>query len=368
MKRASSNPKAKGYTLVTFAVCIFALIAVAGLAIDIGRIYIAKNEAQTFSDSAALAATLELDGTGAGISRARLQVSGNTNRWNLQTSSFTDPEVSFAKIATGPWELNPVNPAGYRYTRVVGNAAVPLSFLSILNTGQPAFAMPLGLLMLGSTLTVKGDSGAGQEPKNTFREGLFPFSPFAQNNVGPDFGLIPGQHYTLRWPSTPKVNQNTCPGDNTQAMVDLAQAGGGSERGYIESSSADLIRQTIVDDYQSVTRSIGDAVDMTGGAKQSQLDSLMTRIGQDADPTRSTFAAYSGAQMGNGRRMIAAPINTGYPNYRIVQIAAFLLLPTSEYKNGGSQPWCAEYVGAWVQGSKNKGAGTPGAYVARLTR
>jgi Flp pilus assembly protein TadG len=365
MRKLSANKK--GFTLVTFALGIFALLGMAGLAIDVGRVYIAKNETQTYSDSAALAATMELDGTAGGITRAKAQVAQNTNRWNLQTSTFTDPQVSFATTSAGPWELNPVNPTGYRYARVSAAVPVPVTLLSIFNNATPAFAMPMGFFLLGSTLNVAADSAGGQEPKSSFREGLFPFSPFAHSTVGPDFGLIAGQQYTLRWGANPKLNQ-TCPGDNSQAMIDLAQANSGSERGYIESTSADLLRSTIVDDYQSVVRSIGDSVFMSGGAKQTQLDSLQQRINQDSDASSPTFAAYSGAQNGNGRRIVAVPINTGYPDYRIVQIAAFMLLPAGSYNNGGGQPWCAEYVGAWLQGARNKGAGTPGAYVARIVK
>jgi len=47
------------------------LLGAVGLAVDLGRMYIVKGEAQTFADSAALAAVLELDSTSAGITRAR---------------------------------------------------------------------------------------------------------------------------------------------------------------------------------------------------------------------------------------------------------------------------------------------------------
>ena len=58
---------------------------------------------------------------------------------------------------------------------------------------------------------------------------------------------------------------------------------------------------------QSIFRSVGDLVGRTGGAKQSQLDSLYTRIKQDTDTTSTTYSSYTG----NGRRIIAAPINDG---------------------------------------------------------
>jgi hypothetical protein len=161
---------------------------------------------------------------------------------------------------------------------------------------------------------------------------------------------------------------NVCPGDQTSGTVALADAAGGSERGYIENTSASLIRSTIVDDYQSITRVVGDLVTMTGGAKQSQLTSLQDRINQDSDSSSLSFSAYRG----NGRRIVAVPINDGGTpagmNNRIVGIAAFFLKPTGQYGNGGGQSWCAEYIGPWVQGSHKKGVGngTDGAFVVRL--
>lgn len=359
----------KGFTLITTTFCLIAMIGVIGLAIDVGRLYIAKSEVQNFTDSASLAATLELDGTWQGIYRAQARVSSNPNKWDFVSTSITQTSTSFAQTESGPWVVVPADPTGYRLARVVASVDVPLTFMSAFMGVTPSTGTaPVALLMLQSLLTVTADSASGQEPRNTWSEALFPFSPYAHDQVGPYFGLIPGQQYTLRWPANPHLNSNVCSGDNQQAMIDLAQAGGGSERGFIESTSASLLRATIVEDYQTVTRSIGDTVVMTGGAKQSQLTSLRERINQDNDSSSSTFSQYMTGGRGNGRRIVGAPINTGAPDYRIVQIGAFLLLPANEYSNGGNASFCAEFLGAWVQGARNQGAGDPGAYVARLIK
>ena len=56
-----------------------------GLALDLGRVYIAKNETQSFTDTAALAAALALND--ANFTAAKDAVTGNTkNRWNMATS------------------------------------------------------------------------------------------------------------------------------------------------------------------------------------------------------------------------------------------------------------------------------------------
>jgi len=353
-----------GFTLITTAFGIVVLIGMVGLAVDIGRIYIAKSETQVFVDSASLAATLELDGTNDGLDRARARVASNPNKWNFNTGSFSGVTTTFAKSRTGPWEETPTDPSGYLYANALVSVDVPVLFLSAFRQ----LSVPGAFVVLSPTFTagVKSNGASGQELKTRFKDGMFPFSPYAHDGTSPDFGLVPGQLYTLRWASNPRLDNNTCAGDNTQTMIDLAAAGGGSERGYIELTSASTIRQAIEDDYQTVWRGIGDSVNMTGGAKQTELDALLVRVGQDTNSSAPDYESYATAGTGNGRRLVGAPINTGDPNYSVVQIGAFFLTPAGTYNNGGNSPWCAEYVGPWVQGSKNKGAGTStGAYVAR---
>jgi hypothetical protein len=356
-----------GFALLTTALSLVVLVGLLGLAIDVGRVYVAKSEIQNFADSASLAATLQLDGTWTGISRALSEVSINRNTWNFSTSTVAGPQTAFASSPAGPWVTTPTDPAGLRYARVLATADVPVTFIYVFLGAKPAtVGGAAAFLMSQATLKVTADSAGGQLPKTSWSEGLFPFSPFAHDTTGPYFGLIPGQQYTLRWAANPRLNANTCPGDDVQSIIDLAGAGGGSERGFIESTSASLIRQTIVADYQTVTRSVGDVVNMTGGAKQTQLSSLIERVNQDTDSASPTFATYMSLGRGNGRRIVGAPINTGSPGYKIVQIGAFFLLPPSMYSAGGNAAFCAEFLGAWVQGARNRGAGDPGAYVARL--
>lgn len=362
MRRKSQVTRRKreeGFVLVTAAVAAIALVASLGLAVDIGRIYIGKNEAQSYADASAVGAALELDGTSAGIARAQAAVNNNPNHWDFDTRTFTGSQVQFATSAAGPWETNPVNPAGYTHTRVSATLAETLFFLPVAVKQQ--------------TSTVRASAVAAQVQKTIFREGLFPFSPYIHANTAPEFGLVRGRVYTLRWAANPKIHSNNvCPGDDKGDIIAIAQAQGGSERGFIEQTSSSVIRSTIIDDYQSVTRGVGDIIVMTGGAKQTQLDALRERINQDSDDDSTTFAQYLAAGTGNGRRVVAVPVNDGGSptgsNNRIKMIGAFFLNRTGEYGNGGGQPWCAEYVGPWVQGSKHPGAGTAGAYVVRLVQ
>jgi Flp pilus assembly protein TadG len=100
------SPPQRGFVLIAMAVTMLLLLAVMGLAFDIGRIYIVRNEAQVFTDAAALTAASKLDGTAAGIARARESAERLPMRWNLGTTEFTGVVVEFSKDGT-KWETNP---------------------------------------------------------------------------------------------------------------------------------------------------------------------------------------------------------------------------------------------------------------------
>ncbi len=365
-----------GYIVLTFALSALVIIGMVGVSVDVGRAYIAKSEGQVFSDSAALSAALELDGTPAGLARARAQVAANTNKWNFNTSSFGTVTTSFSQSISGPWEENPASAAGYLYAKASTSANVPVFFMGMFRNAQHGSAPS------SFTTPVNTAAVAGQELKTTFSEGLFPFSPLAHNGTGPTYGLTPalpgppqteGGIYTFRWAANPKLtgnNPNVCQDDRTQSMIDLAQSGNGSERGYIEDTSASVIRQAIGGDAQTVTRSIGDTVNMTGGAKGTERTAIANRIASDTNSTAATYWDYVNSGTGNGQRIVAMPINSGAPNYTIVQIGAFFLLPANNYSQSGNTAWCAEYIGAYVQGGKAGVTGTSaaGAYVVRLVQ
>lgn len=356
----------RGFVLITAGAAALILVASLGMAVDLGRMYIVRTEAQNFTDSVAIESASELDGTTDGLVRAAGVAGRNSQRYDLGRYRFQAVTTEFATALTGPWEQAGSAAARSRFARVTARTDVPLYFLPAVTSGNKGH--------------VNARAVGAQVEKTTFREGLFPFSPFAHNSTPPHFGLVPGQVYTLRWPNNPSIgnqgqgngNTNVCQGDRVQSVIDTAQAQGGSERGFIEQTSADVIRRTIINDYQSVVRTIGDLVDMTGGVKQSQLTSLQTRILQDSDSYSSTYAQYVTRNEGNGRRIVACPINNGGTppgaNNRIVGIGAFFLRPTGDYGNGGNQSWCAEYIGAWVQGSNRKGVEQSGAWVVRLVK
>jgi hypothetical protein len=330
------------------------MVAVVGLSVDLGRMYVARNEAQAYVDAAAMSAAAELDGSMAGLQRARDAVAASTNRWHLGTETFSGTQTKFATARTGPWSASPGSAAGIMFVRVWAAAHPPLYFLPIVAGA--------------SRSQVTAAAVAAQVARTRFREGSFPFSPIAHDPADPHYGLVPGREYTLRWAAAPRLHHNTCDGDDIQSIIDLANSGG-EERGYIEETSASTIRQAIEGDYQTGPLAVGDTVSMTGGAKQTQQASIVNRVEQDTDTNARTYAEYVRDGQGNGRRLIVVPINTWAPDYRVVGFATFFLLEPHRYQaaTGGNQPFCAEFVGAgYVEGSRHQGAGGTGGYLVRL--
>ena len=72
--RIAKTQRQRGFVLITMAIVTIALIGALGMAVDVGRAFIAKNEVQTFCDAASMAAVLKMDGTTTGISNAKTAV------------------------------------------------------------------------------------------------------------------------------------------------------------------------------------------------------------------------------------------------------------------------------------------------------
>jgi len=365
-RRASRE---RGFVLVATSLAAMFLLGAAGLAIDVGRMYVARSEAQSFVDSASLAAAAELDDTPGGVSRALGAVNNNPKRWQFGNSAFTDVETLLGTSPAGPWVAAgsvPSPPTAYYFARVTA-------------TVNPRLYL-LALLARSSASTIRAQASAGRVNRPYFTEGIFPFSPYSHkiapacatcDDTADLFGLRIGNQYTLRWSASPTLHKdNICAGDDSQTMIDISNAGGGSIRGYIELNSAADLSQAILSNVTTDLAVSGSAdvptnftlnstVDMDGGAKNSVINqALAMRVQQDSDPLSATYSAYRATRSGNGRRMVVVPINNGAPDFAIAGFAGFFLLTPGSYDITGNEPACAEYVGAWTQGNPYSG-GTP---------
>src|SRR5262245_37915260 len=114
-----------GYVLMTMGVTAFGLFGVMGMAVDIGRLYIIKNETQAYCDAAALAAALQLDGTSQGITDATNAALAVGNKYNFDSTALTTQcvtsgsnqvttncvTVDFATTQGGTYSTNPGSPS-----------------------------------------------------------------------------------------------------------------------------------------------------------------------------------------------------------------------------------------------------------------
>lgn len=128
------------------SVTMLLLLAVVGMCFDIGRIYIVRNEAQVFTDAAAMTAAAKLDGTPAGVARARDAVARLPMRWNLGTQPFTGVVIEFSADATLSggtiWDRDPKDASGLSLARVTAPAnGVDIVFLRAVG-GPKSFTVP----------------------------------------------------------------------------------------------------------------------------------------------------------------------------------------------------------------------------------
>lgn len=123
------------------SITMLLLLAVIGLAFDLGRVYIARNEAQVFCDAAAMAAASKIDGTAQGLDRARDAVAKVPMRWNLGTKEFTGVVVEFSSDGV-KWEESPKDFAAVTMARVSAPAnQVEIMFLRAVG-GPASFTVP----------------------------------------------------------------------------------------------------------------------------------------------------------------------------------------------------------------------------------
>ncbi len=376
MRRRIGHSDERGFALIATAVSLVGIIGIAGVSVDVGRMYIVKSELMAYTDASSVAAALQLDGTVAGITRAQNTVTGmgsgaNAMGWDFDSKTISGVTVQFARgLAATPnvpdattWNANPGSPGDYRFVQVTASANVPLTFMQ-------AFGILQGGTSSGTAIAA-ASSVAAQALITQFPAGLLPFSPIAPSNVPDNFGLTTGVQYTIRYPSGgAQKKSNVCAGDQSQTYWNNLPS---QDRGFWGSTSAAALRGEVVDNTQSQPIEIGDPVPMVGGNKNTEGSALDTRVNEDSDPNSATYADYMALGQGNGRRVVAVPVNGGPPDFIAIGIGAFFLLPTPTYLGvTGSTPICAEYIGTFVQGSTHSGAGVTantgdtGGYIVRL--
>jgi Flp pilus assembly protein TadG len=373
--------------MLTTAISLFVLLGMLGLSIDLGRVYIAKNEAQAFADLAAISAARFLNGKQAGVDSAKADVTTSTdsNLWNFSTVKFGSnaqtspaPTVEFSSTGVaGPWSTTPGSLTQVKWVRVTATPSVNLAFLPAVGTAL--------------TQQVTGRAIAGVIPQTFPAGGYLPFTPFAHdaskdasgNLNDPNFGFSVGQEYGFLWPGNLNNKNNACAGDQVNWPAYNSSDNSvvaGSDRGYFELQSASSIADAILGGKQTDALNVGDSIDLTNGQKQAEQNALELRASYDTDQTQyaansnGTKPAYStdtvanGGTGANGMRLVIMPVNDRLPVNGVVKVVGFaaFLIPM-HYPNGGNKAWCAIYMGAMTDGGGSTEF-TPGAYVVRLVQ
>ena len=368
----SRRAKQRGFSLLMTACSAVVMIGMLGLSFDVGRMFITKNELQTFADAAALAATAELTGAKSGVQGANeVALTGPLgatwpNAVGFETSRIPVANVTIAygtsltatfdsyATASGP------NTNTYRFVRVTATANVPFYFLPVLPSVASQHA-------LSATAT------AGQKPASGFcNGGLEPLSPAAHNPADTmHFGFFPGQRYTLKWGS---------PHDDTNCAGDLGPpafnpGNDASQHDFVDigqdTNANSSLREVIeFGGYPNPTSNpsvivAGTVLDGVPGNRGADIfDALHNRSLQDLNQTPGTYEQYLAAGGGNGRRVVSVAIhdpaqnsgNGANTHVIVIGFGNFLIDPAADI-HGSSGPICATYIGpASTSGASSGGS------------
>jgi Flp pilus assembly protein TadG len=355
----------RGFILIVMAGASVVLFGCLGLAVDVGRMYIAKNEAQGYADAAALAAALKLDGTSAGVTAAKNAATGMADKWNFMTSNFSGTTVEVATSTAGPWtnaNSAPSPATNYTYVRVTANAPVSLYFVPVVS----AFASGNSPTM---SSTVSAYAVAAQVAQTTFNTGAFPFSPIGFDGAtggsqtsATNWGFVVGQQYTIRYASN---GGSECVGD----AADSNHIKIGSARGYWGDNSSAVISEQVQGNAQEVSVTVGEVLPGVGGAKTTVASDLVARVDQDLNTSTDSYSTYL-AGPHNGRRVVTMPIQSEVDN-TILGFGTFFLMDDGAYGHSGNSDWCAIFLGqAYVSdnGGGSGASGSPGAFQVKLVQ
>lgn len=295
LKKCNMNNQ-RGVVLPLVTIAMLVLIAMTGLAIDLGHVYLNQTRLQNAVDAAALSGGKTLSASGdSGQARIAAETTFTMHLVGELAGKGIKPEVRFSTTLR-EWEDLPPGMSGMRYVRVNVEAFnVPTYLIQVL----PGVA---------SLLTVNASAVSGPIPLND--DELCDLVPIVVCSHGieddgkPDvyYGYNAGQIYPL------KQNDKFEMGDWEVGTGNfhLLDAGSGGKDVKYSLAAGDMCIK-IGDKYETDT----ETGSKTGPVKQG----LNTRFGldhpelgdqypSDTDTDATTYSKYEG----NGRRVIAIPI------------------------------------------------------------
>ncbi len=321
-----------GAIIVFVTLLLVFLLAMMGLAFDIGHAYANKSQLQNIADASALAGASALNGTAAGIIEAEHRATDadgfldNRIAFNTQVVPIIQAEVTYSVSLSGPW-LN----------RAAAETSAPtIRFVRtrLLNRPSPVF---FGKVIPGipNILNLGVEAVAGQEPLTEVCRGLDPFSPAPIPGPGgetpgpPNYGYVPGEYYELRLapggsggPSGQSCSDQGLPGCVT-GNFGMADSGGCGPSttcwtDTIINGSRDLCVDAGSNSLPTTPGDMGINVPRALQTRYDQDNDLVQYYGPDSSGSWSTdFQTYLSRteQSGSGspyRRIIRVAFNDGY--------------------------------------------------------
>jgi Flp pilus assembly protein TadG len=348
------KPGEQGFSLALLTVCLIVMLGMVGVTYDLGRMYIVKNELQTFVDASALAAVAKMDGTKTGIDGANATATAGPlgtskpNGYDFDSKTISPVTATYASNFTDTYDSYAVASSNatntYRFINITASAALPMTFLPVL-PGIP------------TSMTITATATAGQQAGSSVSNGgLAPFVSDAHDATDTkNFGFTENVSYTMKWGNK---NVTDCAGDSgfpappnapsAHGFVDLGQGSGSSGlRGVIVYGGYPNANSTPSSVYPGM-----QLFSASGNKGSSIYSTLAERSNQDPDQTSTTWEAYKAAGTGNYRRVMTVPVDDpatwagtgGTASVTVVGFANFLLAPGSTI-SGNSGSICASYIG-----------------------
>ena len=343
----------RGFSLLAVVVSASVMLASMGLAVDVGRMFIVKNELQRFADASAMAACRQLDGTQTGLTEAhKVALVGPLgdslpNGWNFDSATVSTVTDNYGTTFSGGYDSYATGLGSttnsYRFISVKAQATLPLYFLRVI-PGLP------------TVQAIDAVATAGQQASNAVGNGgLAPFMPDAHDPTDTrNFGFTPNVPYTMKWGNGSR--NTSCAGDvgfnnpnpsSQHGFVDLGQGNGNS-------ALRDVIVYGGYPNASSTPSTVYEGLflgGVPGNRGSSIFGALQERSNQDPDQMSMTWEAYKSANTGNNRRVITMAIGdpstwTGNGNgtAKVIGFGNFLLYPGATY-TGSSGAVCAIYIG-----------------------
>src|SRR4051812_38621130 len=125
----------RGSAIIYTAAALVVLIGFASLAVDVGRVHLARGELQSAADAAARAACAELQNGQVAARGAAVSVAA-ANKWDGNSITL-DPTT---ELTFGTWDQ-----AGRKFTPLTGSAAANAVRIDLVRAAPLAFAQVIGI-------------------------------------------------------------------------------------------------------------------------------------------------------------------------------------------------------------------------------